>query len=394
VSHLDSVDTVVKGFQARYGGDPDGVWQAPGRVNLIGEHTDYNDGFVLPIALPQATRVAAARREDGLLRLHSAQSGQVTEVEVAGLVPGAVDGWAVYPAAMVWALNEAGHRVGGADLHIDSDVPVGAGLSSSAALECAVGLACDDLYRLGLDRPELAVLAQRAENAFVGVPCGVMDQMASSCCTEGSALFLDTRDLSIRQVPLDLAAEGLVLLVVDTQVKHDLADGAYAQRRAGCERAASLLGLAALRDLPYDGLDAALARLPEGELRSLTRHVVTEDARVERVVALLDGSGGSGGAAADLRAIGPILTEGHRSLRDDFAVSCVETDLAVATATAAGALGARMTGGGFGGSVAVLAERADADRIADAVAASFAAEGWKPPRTFTAVPSAGARRLL
>ena len=378
-------DTAVKGFHARYGTDPDGVWQAPGRVNLIGEHTDYNDGFVLPLALPQATRVAAARRDDGLLRLHSAQAAQPAEVEVDGLVPGAVEGWAVYPAAMVWALREAGLQVGGADLHIDSDVPVGAGLSSSAALECAVGLACSDLYGLGLSRSRLALLAQRAENAFAGVPCGVMDQMASSCCAEGSALFLDTRDLSSRQVPLDLAAEGLVLLVVDTRVKHDLADGAYAQRRAGCERAARLLGLDALRDLPYDGLEPALARLPDGELRSLTRHVVTEDARVERVVALLD--------AGDPRGIGPLLTEGHASLRDDFAVSCAETDLVVSAATAAGALGARMTGGGFGGSVVVLAERDDADRIAAAVDGAFAAQGWQRPSSFTAVPSPGARRL-
>ena len=381
----DAVEAATKGFRARYGAGPDGVWQAPGRVNLIGEHTDYNDGFVLPLALPHATRVAAARRDDDLLRLHSEQAAQVSEVELDGLVPGAVGGWAVYPAAMVWALREAGFEVGGADLYIDSDVPVGAGLSSSAALECAVGLACSDLYGLGLEPSRIALLAQRAENGFAGVPCGVMDQMASSCCAQGAALFLDTRDLSSRQVPLDLAAAGLVLLVVDTRVKHELADGAYAERRAGCERSASLLGLPALRDLPAAGLEQALARLPEGELRSLTRHVVTEDARVERVVALLD--------AGDLRGIGPLLTEGHASLRDDFAVSCAETDLVVATATAAGALGARMTGGGFGGSVVVLAERADADRIAGAVADAFAAQGWKPPRSFTAVPSAGARRL-
>ena len=376
---------VAEGFRARYGAEPEGVWQAPGRVNLIGEHTDYNDGFVLPLALPHATRVAAARRDDGRLRLHSAQAAAVAEVELAGLVPGAVSGWAVYPAAVVWALREAGFEVGGADLYVDSDVPVGAGLSSSAALECAVGLACSDLYGLGLEPSRIALLAQRAENDFAGVPCGVMDQMASSCCAPGAALFLDTRDLSSRQVPLDLAGAGLVLLVVDTQVKHELADGAYAERRAGCERSAALLGLAALRDLPLAGLESALERLPEGELRSLTRHVVTEDARVERVVALLD--------AGDLRGIGPLLTEGHASLRDDFAVSCVETDLAVATATAAGALGARMTGGGFGGSVVVLAERAEAERIAGAVAEAFVAAGWKPPRSFTAVPSAGARRL-
>ncbi|MBC3843790.1 galactokinase [Streptacidiphilus sp. 4-A2] len=376
---------MARAFRARFGGDPEGVWQAPGRVNLIGEHTDYNDGFVLPLALPHATRVAAARRTDGRLRVHSAQAAQPAEVDLAGLVPGSVEGWAVYPAAVVWALREAGHEVGGADLYVDSDVPVGAGLSSSAALECAVGLAYSDLHGLGLELPQLALLAQRAENGFAGVPCGVMDQMASACCAAGAALFLDTRDLSARQVPLDLAAAGLLLLVVDTQVKHELADGAYAERRAGCERAARLLGLSALRELEPSGLEAALARLPEPGLRPLTRHVVTENARVRQVVSLLD--------AGDPRGIGPLLTEGHASLRDDFAVSCAETDLVVAVANRAGALGARMTGGGFGGSVVVLAELGDADRIAEAVADAFAAEGWKPPRTFTAVPSEGARRL-
>jgi galactokinase len=382
VTHLEAV---TKGFAALYGSDPAGVWQAPGRVNLIGEHTDYNDGFVLPLALPHAARVAAARRDDGVLRLHSGQADQYLTVDVADLAPGSVEGWAAYPAAVVWALREAGHPVAGADLYVDSDVPVGAGLSSSAALECAVALALSELYQLGLTPAQQALLAQRAENVFVGVPCGVMDQMASSCCAEGAALFLDTRDLSSRQVPLDLAAQGLVLLVVDTQVKHAHADGAYARRRAGCERAAGLLGLPALRDLPRAELDAALARLPEGELRSLTRHVVTEDARVEQAIALLD--------AGDLRSIGPVLTAGHASLRDDFAVSCEETDLTVATAVAAGALGARMTGGGFGGSVVVLAELQDAERIAAAVVEAFAARGWTRPRSFTAVPSAGARRL-
>ncbi|MER7845837.1 galactokinase [Kitasatospora sp. NPDC096077] len=372
-------------FTELYHRAPEGEWAAPGRVNLIGEHTDYNLGFVLPIALPQTTRVQAARRTDGLLRLWSAQGGgPVTELRVDELAPGSVAGWAGYPAGVVWALRDAGHPVGGADIRLDSDVPSGAGLSSSAALECAVAAAYDDLYRLGLSAPELALLAQRAENAFVGVPCGIMDQMASMCCRPGAALFLDSRNLTVRQVPVDLGAAGLALLVLDTRVKHDLGDGAYAALRAGCEKAAALLGLPALRSLDAAGLPVALERLPD-DLRPLVRHVVSENARVEAAVAALD--------AGDLAALGPILTAGHASLRDDYRVSCPETDLAVDAALAAGAHGARMTGGGFGGSVIALVDADAAEHVAAAVTAAFRAAGHTEPRTLTAVPAEGARRL-
>ncbi|MFJ9844481.1 galactokinase [Kitasatospora sp. NPDC101155] len=379
------IDEAATDFEAVHGARPSGVWAAPGRVNLIGEHTDYNDGFVLPIALPHTTRVTARRREDGRLRLYSAQGdGTVTDLALDGLAPGVVASWAGYPAGVFWALAEAGHPVGGADLLVDSDVPAGAGLSSSAALECATAAALNDLYDLGLTAPELALLAQRAENAFVGVPCGVMDQMASACCTDGTALFLDTRTLEQRHVPFDLAAAGLRLLVIDTRVKHDLGDGAYAALRAGCERAAGLLGLPALRDLPAAALAPALDRLPE-ELRPLVRHVVTENGRVLETVEYL----GHG----EIAALGPILTAGHASLRDDFRVSCQETDLAVEAAVAAGALGARMTGGGFGGSVVALVEAARVAGVSEAVEAAFRSAGFAAPVTFTAVPSAGARRV-
>ncbi|RKT08366.1 galactokinase [Streptomyces sp. 3211.6] len=376
---------VRREFERIHGQAPEGVWAAPGRVNLIGEHTDYNDGFALPMALPQTAVLAARRRADGLLRLHSAQGdGRVTELRVADLAPGTVSGWARYPAGVVWALRGRGLPVGGADLHLDSTVPTGAGLSSSAALECAVALAYDELHGLGLERPELARVAQYAENAFAGVPCGVMDQMASVCCAEGSALHLDSRSLEVRQVPFDLAGHGLRLLVLDTRVKHDLADGAYAALRAGCERAARLLGLPALRDLGEAELPGALGRLPAG-LVPLVRHVVTENARVGRAVERL--------AAGEPRALGPLLTEGHASLREDYGVSCPETDLAVEAAVAAGALGARMTGGGFGGSVIALVRAGEAARVTGAVTDAFASAGFRAPVALEAVPSAGARRI-
>ncbi|MFF0852365.1 galactokinase [Streptomyces sp. NPDC003280] len=380
-------EQVTGRFTELYGAAPEGVWAAPGRVNLIGEHTDYNDGFVMPFALPHQTTAAVSRRTDGVLRLHSADiGGEAVELALDALAPQSDKEWTAYPAGVVWALREAGHPVTGADVHLASTVPTGAGLSSSAALEVVVALALNDLYDLGLQRWQLARLCQRAENVYVGAPTGIMDQTASACCEPGHALFLDTRDLSQRQIPFDLAAEGLRLLVVDTQVKHAHSGGEYGKRRAGCEKGAALLGVDALRDIPYADLDAALARLGDDEeVVRLVRHVVTEDERVERTVALLH--------SGETRAIGPVLTEGHASLRDDFRISCPELDLVVDTALTAGALGARMTGGGFGGSAIVLAEAADVDTVTKAVREAFAAAGFAAPRVFEAVPSPGARRL-
>ncbi|WP_119581836.1 galactokinase [Streptomyces europaeiscabiei] len=379
---------VAERFEELYGAEPEGVWAAPGRVNLIGEHTDYNDGFVMPFALPHTTIAAVSRRTDGRLRLHSDDvGGGVVELSLDGLTPEADRAWTAYPSGVVWALREAGHTaVTGADIHLTSTVPTGAGLSSSAALEVVVALALNDLFALGLKGWQVARLCQRAENVYVGAPTGIMDQTASACCETGHALFLDTRDLSQRQIPFDLAAEGMQLLVVDTQVKHSHSEGEYGKRRAGCEKGAALLGVDALRDIAYDGLDAALDRLgDEEEVRRLVRHVVTEDQRVERVVALLE--------SGETRAIGPLLVEGHASLRDDFRISCPELDLVVDTALSAGALGARMTGGGFGGSAIVLVDETDADAVTKAIEEAFAAADFTAPRVFVAVPSAGARRV-
>ncbi|WP_328327422.1 MULTISPECIES: galactokinase [unclassified Streptomyces] len=376
-------------FEELYGCAPEGTWAAPGRVNLIGEYTDFNEGFVMPLALPHTAVAQVSRRTDGVLRLYSADiEGGIVQLRTDELEPLTNTSWAAYPAGVVWALREAGHPVTGADIHLSSTVPTGAGLSSSAALEVVTALALNDLYELGLDCNQLALIAQRAENAFVGVPCGVMDQTASACCADGHALHLDCRDHSIRQVPFDLAAQGLRLLVVDTRVKHALGDGAYAERRAGCEEGARILGVPALRDVPYEQLTEALAKLTDladPKVRGYVRHVVSDNHRVARTVALLD--------AGDVRGVGPILTDGHASLRDDLLVSCEELDLVVASANAGGALGARMTGGGFGGSAIVLVEEVHAEAVAKAVTEAFAEAGYTAPRIFTATASAGARRL-
>ncbi|RCH65831.1 galactokinase [Streptomyces sp. SDr-06] len=377
---------VATAFRELYGHGPDGVWAAPGRVNLIGEYTDFNEGFVMPLALPHTAVAAVSRRTDGVLRIHSADiAGPVVELRPDELTPLSGAGWAAYPAGVVWALRQAGHEVPGADLHLRSTVPTGAGLSSSAALEVVTALALRDLYELPLSLPELASLAQRAENDFVGVPCGIMDQTASACCTEGHVLHLDARDLSRRQIPFDLPAHGLRLLVVDTRVQHALGDGAYAERRAGCERGARELGVRTLREVPYAHLPSALAELTSPLVRDYVRHVVSDNERVARVASLL--------AAGEVREVGPVLTEGHASLRDDLRVSCAELDLVVETAVASGALGARMTGGGFGGSAIVLVEEGGVEPVTKSLTAAFERAGLTGPRVFEATPAAGARRL-
>lgn len=366
------------------GRTPDGVWFAPGRVNLIGEHTDYNDGFVLPMALPHGTAAAVARRDDSRLRMASTSEPGVVEIDLADLAPHQSTGWSAYVAGSVWALREHGVDVGGLDIAVDGDVPLGAGLSSSASLECAVTLAVDDLTGAGLDRTTLAGLARHAENDYVGMPCGVMDQMASMHGLAGHLVFLDTRSLDVEHVPFDLAGAGLALLVIDTRAPHRLVDGAYAQRRATCEQASACLHLAALRDVT--DLPAALTALADEQQRRRVRHVVTENQRVLDVVELLS-------TGADPRRVGPLLTASHVSLRDDYEVSVPELDVAVEAALATGAHGARMTGGGFGGSVIALVEAAAATSVQQSVCDTFARHGFAAPAPFVAQPHDGARRL-
>ena len=373
-------------FRARFGGAADGVWLAPGRANLMGEHTDYNEGFVLPFALGQGIVAAAARRADRRLVLCSAQEpGSVASVVLDDLEPGRVTGWAAYPAGVAWALSAAGYEVPGACLAIDSDVPAGAGLSSSAALECVTALALTELAGLAVDRRELAAIARRAENEFAGVPTGIMDQSASLLSRSGHALLLDCRSLETAQVPFDPAASGARLLLINTRARHVLSAGEYGQRRAECERAARLLGVPSLRYLT-DVAD--VGRLADPVLRRRARHVVTDDQRVLEVVALLES-----GSASVFEEIGLLLTQAHVSLRDDFEVSWPEADVAVDEALAAGALGARMIGGGFGGSVLALARPAAAGAVRAAVAEAFARRSWTGPAFLDAAPSASARRV-
>jgi galactokinase len=380
---VTAAERAQQAFAERFGTEPEGVWAAPGRVNVIGEHTDYNDGFVLPVALPHTTRAAVGRRTDGRVALASLQGdGAVVELALADLAPGRPDGWAGYPAGVVDGLRDL--LAGGVSVLVDTDVPVGAGLSSSAALTCSVALALSDLVAPHLTRADLVELARRSENDFVGAPTGILDQSASLLCEAGHALFLDTRSRTTEQVPLDLAAAGLELLVVDTGTSHTHADGGYGDRRRECEEAAARLGVPALRDVPEV---AALAALDDDVLRRRARHIVTENARVLEIVRVLRG-------AADPRSIGPVLSEGHASLRDDFEISTPELDACVDAALAAGAHGARMVGGGFGGSAVVLVDRDRAGAVAEAVRHRFAQAGYSAPRTFDVVPSAGAHRLV
>lgn len=352
-------------FEAVFGYPPLACFRAPGRVNLIGEHTDYNNGLVLPIAIDRAVHVAIGRRPQGDEDAHEGGSaapprreesirivsdhrdergerlaGQFTAEE---LVPGALRGWLSHPAGVVDEIAKTtGTAVGGIDVYIESTVPVGAGLSSSHALEVAVLIALDDVCDLGLDDREKVLLTQRAENDFVGAPTGIVDQAASVMTEAGHALFLDCRDLRTRQIPFDLDAEGLRLLVIDTRVSHSHSESGYGDRRRTCEEAAGILGAKSLRELDETADLGPLA----AEQRKRVRHVFAENARVRTAVELLEANTGDGGS---IRGIGEILLASHNSLAHDYEVSCAELDIAVAAAMSAGAIGARMVGGGFGG---------------------------------------------
>ena len=389
---MTATDAAVRLFRDTFGEEPQGVWSAPGRVNLIGEHTDYNGGLCLPIALPHRTYAALRRRDDRRLRIVSAQGDGVVELDLDDVGPGSPSGWAAYVAGVPWALSQAGHETGGFDVAVDGRVPLGAGLSSSAALECAVAAALSDVFELGLvdthdGRVALAAVCVEAENTVAQAPTGGMDQSASLLAEQGHALLLDCRDLSTEQVPFDLDEHGLALLVVDTRAVHELVDGQYAERRDSCEQAARELGVETLREVSADGLDDTLEQLSSDLLRRRARHVVTEIARVEQAREAL--------RADDFDRLGTLFLASHDSMRDDFEISVDELDTAVASATAAGALGARMTGGGFGGSAIALVRAAEAAQVQSAVEKAFADRGFsRAPECFVVSAAGPAGRDL
>lgn len=366
-------------FQSRFGSQPDVIAQAPGRVNLIGEHIDYSEGFVLPFAIDAVTQCAVARRSDEKVRIASAQQSElIIETTLADIAAQSGVGWARYVYGVIWSMEINS----GLDIYIDGKVPPGAGLSSSAALECSVATALNHLFHLEKSLDELARLTQRAENEFVGVPCGIMDQSVSLMAKAGYALLLDCRDLSTRHIPVDFAGAGLRLLIIDTQANHALIDGGYAERRASCEEVARILGVRSMRELSLETLQSQKEKLsPTAFIRA--RHAVTEISRVLKAVECL--------AARDFVGFGALLNQSHVSLRDDYTVSCEELDLAVETALASGALGARMVGGGFGGSAIALIKDQDAGKTSLAIEQAFAEKGFKAPRFFDSLPSDGAR---
>lgn len=365
-------------FLEIFGEEPDLIAAAPGRVNLIGEHIDYSEGFVLPFAIKDRTTAAIRKRDDSTVRIASAQRrNKVVTVDINNVKPGLKGEWERYALAVLWSMGVKT----GVDLLIDGHVPLGAGLSSSAALECSVATAVNHLFDMGFSLEDLARLTQKAENQYVGVPCGIMDQSVSLMATVGSALLLDCRDLSTRNIPFDVASSGLELLIIDTQAHHALTDGGYAERRASCESVAAKLAIKSMRELSMAQLDAGKELLtPDEYVRA--RHAVSEMQRVLDCVEALSKS--------DFVRVGELINQSHASLRDDYTVSCPELDTAVDASLAAGALGARMVGGGFGGSAIALIQASKTTETIRAVEKAFADKKFKAPRFFTSLPSQGA----
>ena len=374
--------SIARGFEELYGRKPEVISEAPGRVNLIGEHIDYSEGFVLPFAIADRTYAAIASRPDGLVRIASHQRKEkIFSIDINDVKPGSKGEWEKYVLGVIWSLG----ITQGVDIFVDGSVPAGAGLSSSAALECSVAVALNTLFSLSKSKEDLARATQKAENDYVGMPCGIMDQSVSLMGQAGAALLLDCRDLTTETVPFNVADAGLELLIIDTQAHHALVDGGYAERRAACESVAAKLNIPSMRHLTLDVLTANREKISDIEFIR-ARHAVTEIARVLEAVKAL--------RASDFESLGTLINASHASLRDDYAVSCPELDVAVDASIAAGAIGSRMVGGGFGGSAIALIKASDLQKTKDSVLAAFEANGFKKPRFFTSLPSAGASAEL
>ena len=377
------------GFETRFGYAPTGVWSAPGRVNLIGEHTDYNEGFVFPFAINRRTYAAVALRADGIARVASAFSTEVHEVSLDAIARDDSLDWAAYPLGVAWAVRTIANQLNrdfeatGFDCYIESDVPVGAGLSSSAAIECAVSTALNELWNTGLTRSELARAGQLGENEIVGAPTGIMDQSASLLGQADHGVFLDCRSLEAQVIELGFAKDGLELLIIDTKVAHRLVDGGYASRRAACEDGAAIMNVGSLRDLEESDLEAAEAKMTDVTFRRV-RHVVTENNRVLETVKRLQETGP--------RSIGDLMYASHKSMRDDFEISVDELDTAVETALRHGAVGARMTGGGFGGAAIALTPVERISEVTNSIYAEFEQCGYARPDVFAVSAANGATR--
>ena len=389
----DISKSVTSAFTEHFGHKPAGVWSAPGRVNLIGEHTDYNNGLCLPIAMPQRAWLAASARDDDMIHLVSVDLDGPAEVAIDDVALGNPGGWAAYQAGVLWAMRQAGLPVRGVDAVLQSEVPIGSGLSSSAAIEGCLAVAASALFGLkltddDLGRATLAALCQRAENEIAGAPTGGLDQTACLRAQAGKALLIDFDDLddaglpSAQQVPFDLTADDMALLVINTHAPHANVDGQYGARRRACHEAAVALGVPSLRAVSPDELADALARLSDPALVRAVRHVVTETERVLEAVAAAE--------ARDWARVGVLFDASHASLRDDYRVSCDQLDVACDVARNCGALGARMTGGGFGGSAIALIEKDMAQAVAPRLESEYASRGWAAPEVFAIAASAGA----
>ena len=370
--------SLARNFEELFGRKPEVISEAPGRVNLIGEHIDYSEGFVLPFAIADRTHAAIALRPDGLVRIASHQRKEkIFSIDIHDVKPGSKGDWEKYVLGVLWSLG----ITTGVDILVDGSVPAGAGLSSSAALECSVAVGLNELFSLNKSLEDLARATQKAENDYVGMPCGIMDQSVSLMGKVGAALLLDCRDLTTESIPFNVADAGLELLIIDTQAHHALVDGGYAERRAACESVAAKLNIPSMRHLTLEVLQANREKITETEFIR-ARHAVTEIARVLAAVTAL--------RTSDFETLGELINQSHISLRDDYAVSCPELDVAVDACLAAGAIGSRMVGGGFGGSAIALIKAQDVAKTREAVTTAFELRGFKRPRFFTSLPSAGA----